>query len=664
MRDCGPGADPETGSLGFNSEAGRPPLGSVTRFLLWQASRQPATLAGGVLFGVIWMLCQALWPYILGRAIDVAVTGIGAALLLWCGLLLVLAIIQSLAGMMRHRMAVSNWLSSSLGIARLIGHHSADTGAAITATTASGEIVATVSSDALRMGEMFDVTARLSGGLVAYLVVALIMLNTSLGLGLAVLIGIPLVGLILSLLIRPLRSRQAAWRQETGLLSTLGADTVVGLRVLRGIGGEREFVDRYVHRSQAVRDGGVQVARVQSWLDGLQVLLPGIFLAFVVWYGAHSVLAGSMSIGQLVTFYGYATFLVLPLRTGVEAVQTFTRGRVSARRVLNVLRIRPAAVDPAETNSPPPPGAQLVDVASGLTVPAGLLTAIVDPDPDAATAVATRLGRFDDSEHRAAPVLWGGVDHTSIPVAAVRDRIVVSDANPHLFGGPLLDGLDVLSGNSRSWESTATGQIRRVSRALQAAAASEIIEALPEGLHEYVPERGRSFSGGQRQRLSLARALLTEAEVLVLIEPTSAVDSHTEAQIAERVQTLRAGQTTVVVSTSPLLLDRADRVVVMNGGKVLGEGRHAELMRRDDEVGALYRSVVARTTSSAEPERGVDLDAAWTGTIDTLWSGAVQTGAIPVIPAPETGTEPSTAAPADEPGAAPAPEHGDRSAGP
>ncbi len=645
-----PAALGKTGCPDFSQQAGSPPLGSVSGFLLWQASRQPATLIGGVAFGVLWMLCQALWPYILGRAVDVATAGVGGALLTWCGILLVLAIVQSLAGMMRHRMAVSNWLSSSLGIARLIGHHSADTGTAITATTASGEIVATVSSDALRMGEMFDVTARLSGGLVAYLVVAFILLNSSLELGLAVLIGIPTVGLILSLLIRPLRARQAAWRQETGLLSTLGADTVVGLRVLRGIGGEREFVDRYARRSQAVRDAGVQVARIQSWLDGLQVLLPGILLAFVVWYGAHSVLVGRISIGQLVSFYGYATFLVLPLRTGVEAVQTFTRGLVAARRVLHVLRIRPAAADPVEPNSPPPPGAQLVDVTSGLTIPAGLLTAIVDPDPDAAAAVATRLGRFDDAEHRDSPVLWGGVDHTSVPVAAVRNRIVVSDASPHLFGGPLLDGLDVLSAGNRNQESTATGRIRRVSRALQAAAASEIIDGLPEGLHEYVPERGRSFSGGQRQRLSLARALLTEAEVLVLIEPTSAVDSHTEAQIAERVQTLRAGQTTVVVSTSPLLLDRADRVVVMKGGKVLGDGRHAELLRREDEVGALYRSVVARSTSSAEPERDADLDAAWTGAIDTLWSGAVETGAIPVIPvipAPESAPQQSAASTAE-----------------
>lgn len=178
-----------------------------------------------------------------------------------------------------------------------------------------------------------------------------------------------------------------------------------------------------------------------------------------------------------------------------------------------------------------------------------------------------------------------------------------------------------------------------MSKALRAASASEIIEALPEGLHEVVAERGRTFSGGQRQRLSLARALLTEAEVLILIEPTSAVDSYTESLIAERVHTLRAGQTTVVVSTSPLILDQADRVVVMKDGRVLGEGTHAGLLRNEEPIGELYRSVVARSTSSAEPNQDTDLKAAWTGAIDTLWSGAVHTGSIPVVPPGANHTE-------------------------
>lgn len=607
----------------------RPPLTSVPRFLLWQASRQPATLLGGVAFGVIWTLCQAVWPFLLGRAIDDGVATQSSAIWMWCLLLLAVALVQAGSGILRHRMAVMNWLRASLGVGKLIGHHSAETGAAITATTASGEIVATVSTDALRLGDMFDVTARLSGGIVAYFVVSAIMLTTSVELGIVVLVGVPTLALLLSLLIRPLQKRQAEWREETGQLTTLGADTVAGLRVLRGIGGETEFVARYAARSQRVRNSGVRVARMQSWLDGLQVLLPGIFLAFIVWYGARLVLAGTISLGELVSFYGYATFLVLPLRTAVEAAQTFARGIVAADRILNVLRIQPGARDAGRPNLAPPRGAELVDLASGVVVKPGFFTGLVDSDPDEAAAVASRLGRFEDSVHGDAPVLWGGIDHTTVPIADIRRRIVVSDANPHLFGGPLLDGLDVKLARNPHYESTQTGRVRAISRALVQASAMETVNALPDGLHETVSERGRSFSGGQRQRLSLARALLADAEVLVLVEPTSALDAHTESQIAASLREARGGRTTVVVSASPLILDRMDSIQVMRNGKVVGTGVHTELLRREDEVGALYRSVVARTTNKAEPVPGEDLEDARTGSINTLWQEAEHTGSIP-----------------------------------
>jgi ABC-type multidrug transport system fused ATPase/permease subunit len=628
--------------------AARPPairpsdrhLSSVTRFLLWQAARQPATLGAGVLFGVIWMLCQAVWPYLLGRAVDEGIDGDAGRLWAWCGALLAVAVVQAVTGMLRHRMAVSNWLRSSLGIARLIGYHSAETGPAITATTSSGEIVATVSTDSLRLGAMFDVTARLGGGVVAFAAVSVIMLNASVPLGLAVVIGVPAVGAVLALLLRPLRSKQAVWREEAGGLTTLGADTVVGLRVLRGIGGEQEFVERYAKQSQRVREAGVGVAKTQSWLDGLQVLLPGVFLVFIVWFGAHLAVDGSITPGQLTAFYGYATFLVLPLRTAVEAAQTFTAGVVSARRVLSVLRTRPAAGDADETAEAPAWGSAIEDVASGVVIEPGRFTAIVDANPDEAAGIATRLGRFDDAVHREAPVLWGGVDHTRVPVRDIRERIVVNDADPHLFGGPLLDGLDTLPIRDEEYTDTATGRLRRVSAALDTAAATETVDALPEGVHERVAERGRTFSGGQRQRLSLARALLTDAEVLVLIEPTSAVDAHTESQIAERLREARDGRTTVVVTASPLLLDRMDTIAVVRGGRVIGTGTHAELLRLEDDLGEQYRAIVSRTISAAEPADGEDLDGVWTGSIDALWTATHPVSAQRPAGAPKTSKKP------------------------
>lgn len=608
-----------------------PPTGSPLRLVLWQAARQPGTLAGGVVFGVMWMLCQVIWPSMLGQAVDAGLAGGLSGILPWCAGLGAIAIAQALFAVLRHRMAVSNWLRSSLGVSRAIGHHSADTGVAIATSTSAGEVASTVANDALRVGEMFDVTARFSGGVVAYAAVGVITMTTSPALGVFVLVGMPVLVAVLTLFVRPLARRQAAWRSEQGELTALAADTVVGLRVLRGIGGEEQFVGRYARRSDELRSRAVHVARLSSWLDALQILLPGLFVATVVWFGARLALAGEITAGELVAFYGYSVFLIVPLRTTVEASQAFARGFVATSRVLDVLRVQRAVSDPRHPAPAPQGSAEIVDAASGAVFAPGRFTALVDEDPDAAASVATRLGRFDDRQHDAAPVLWGGVDHRRLPVSEVRRRIVVNDSTPHIFTGRLRDGLDTQSVRRPHRAPSPSARRELIEQALDAAAAHDAVRALPGGLDEEVPERASVLSGGQRQRLSLARALLTDAEVLVLIEPTSALDANTEAVIAGRLRRARAGRTTVVVTESPLLLARMDVIHVMRDGRVIGTGTHDELMRRDDPAGARYRRVVSRVTNEAEPAADERLDAAWTGAIETLWTHATQTGAIPVV---------------------------------
>lgn len=576
-----------------------PPLGSVSRLVLWQASRQSGTLAGGMVFGVAWMLCQVAWPYLLGRAVDAGLAHGLAGALPWCAALLAAAGVQAVTTPLRHGMAVMNRLRSSLSIARLVGYHAAQTGRAITATTTPGEIVSTVANDALRLGEVFDVSARLSGSAVAYLAVVVLMFRTDPRVGLLVLVGVPVLGAVLALFVPSVQRRGTRWREATGLLAALAADTVAGLRVLRGIGGEDAFVARYTAQSQVARRAAVEVAGPQAWLAGLSVALPGLLVAAVLWSGARLVVTGTLGVGGLVALYGYATFLITPLRTGIEATQTGVRGLIGGRRVLDVLRIVPAVRDVPRPRPAPPPGAELVDVASGLVVEPGRFTAVVDPDPDAAAAVVTRLGRFDDRSRREAPVLWGGVDHRTVPLRDVRRRIVVNDPHPHLFAGRLIDALDV---RAVLLPDAAQDSSRRdrVRAALHVAVAEDAVEALPCGVDGVLTERGRSLSGGQRQRISLARALLTDAEVLVLIQPTSAVDAHTEAQIARRVREARAGRATVVVTESPLLLDRVDVVRVMREGRLVGSGTHRELLARGDDLGALYRAVVAPPSNRAD----------------------------------------------------------------
>ena len=190
--------------------------------------------------------------------------------------------------------------------------------------------------------------------------------------------------------------------------------------------------------------------------------------------------------------------------------------------------------------------------------------------------LADRLGRLVEP----CGVLLGETPLDRLPLEVVRRRILVSEPDPLIFSGTLRSELDPWSRSSDS----------EITDAIEVAAAEDVLIALPAGLDEVVDERGRSFSGGQRQRLVLARALLAHAEILVLVEPTSAVDAHTEARIAKRLREFRAGRTTVIVSTSPLVLDQADVVVYVADGRVQAAGRHRDLLRTSSE----YHDVVTR----------------------------------------------------------------------
>ena len=251
-------------------------------------------------------------------------------------ILLGLGATQAAAGVMRHRCAVSNWLQASFRMAQVVGHHAARTGPAIKKQHSTGEVVATVSNDAMRAGGAFDITARLAGAIVSYFVVAIILLSASVTLGLVVLIGVPMLVLLIGFVIKPLQARQAVQRDEVGKLTALGADTASGLRVLRGIGGEGAFFDRYRRRSQEVRQAGVRVALPQSTLDAAQVFIPGVFVVLVTWLGARFALSGKIDTGDLVAFYGYAAFLVHPAahrgRGRRQAHALVRRSEADARR--------------------------------------------------------------------------------------------------------------------------------------------------------------------------------------------------------------------------------------------------------------------------------------------------------------------------------------------
>jgi len=553
-------------------------------------------LAKSLFGGSVAMLASAAAPLLIGRAIDDGLSsGFGPGLFLWCGAMLLAAGVIVVAGLFNHIWDVENWVRASLSFSQLIGHKASRTGHAITRKLPTGEVVAAVANDALRVGDMFSMFGRFAGGVLAYVVVVVMMLTQHVQLGLVLALGVPVVAVVLGLLVKPLQSRQTTQREATGRLTSLGSDTVSGLRILRGIGGEDVFAGRYARQSQEVRHQGVRVAVLQSVLDGLQVLLPGLLAALVLWLGARAAVRGEITSGQLVTFYGYAAFLAWPVQMATQMLQMVIRAVISSRKILDVLRVSEATPAAATAADAPAPGAELADATSGLVLRPGRVVGLVSADPDVSAAVATRLGRFDDEDEAGTPVRLGGVLLADLDKEALRHRVVVSEATPHLFSGVLGTELDA---RGRATEADLLA-------AMFTADAHDVLDSVPGGLAGELPEKGRSLSGGQRQRVALARALLTEPEILVLVEPTSAVDAHTEARIAERVAQVRRGRTTLVVTASPLVLDHLDEVVLLDAeGRVAASGTHTDLLRRSDADAAAYRAVVGRSMAEDDGTTG------------------------------------------------------------
>lgn len=597
-------------------DPGDPDVRSGPRFLLWLGRNQLKGQLRSMSWGLLHQCSIAGLPPAVGLAVQAVVDRSGSRLAWSGGLIAVLGVLIALGDTMLHRTAVTNWITAAARVQQLLARKTAELGSALTRRVAAGEVVAVSTGDVEKIGWFVEALSRFAAAAAALVLICAGLLLYLPSLGILVTLAVPLLALaVLPLLPRATR-RADLQREKAGKATELASDTVAGLRVLRGIGGEELFLGRYRRASQEVREAAVRSARMWSLISAIQVLLPGVLLISLVVYGAVLARDGRIDVGQLVTVYSAATLLLFPLRHFEEIAMAYSFSRPSAQRAVRVLSLRrtdrPSSVDAA-------PAGDLYDPVTGLMAPAGLFTAVVCGDPDEAgrlaerlgghaqvnadpDAVADRSGRAAESEGgardasdadaaaRSAPsVLLGGVPLDELPLDSARTAVLVQDKDPVLLSGTLRELLDVPSSGRVTAE-----------EALTAAQCGDVLDSLAQAslatdgdpMTTRITERGRSLSGGQRQRLALARSLVTDPEALVLDEPTSAVDSHTEARVAAGIKALRRGRTTVAFASSPLLLDLADRVVLVHRDTVVAVGGHRELLHTDPR----YRAVVTRET--------------------------------------------------------------------
>ncbi|MFG2353618.1 ABC transporter transmembrane domain-containing protein [Streptomyces sp. NPDC048521] len=595
-------------------DPGRPDTRGGWRYLWWLVRCQPGRSAAGALLGSTWMVLLAAQPYMLARAVDDGlVPGRLGVLAGWTAVMFVVGSVNAWLSIMRHRMMTRVRMDANFRTVKVVVGHVVRLGAALPRRAGAGEVVTIGVGDVQTLAQALTVVGPGVGSVVVYVVVAGLLLAVSAPLAAVVLLGVPVIALLTGPLTLRLQGAESEYRERQGILAARIGDLAGGLRVLNGLGGKGLFADAFRQDSQRLRTQGYRVGAVASWVQALGVGLPTLFLAVVTWLAARLAAQDRISVGELVSVYGYVAVLIGPVAFFVQMAYDLNRGVVAARRVVGLLRLDPEP----DTGTLPPPGgpAELHDPASGVRVVPGRLTALAAARPADAAAVVDRLGRYGPTDAD-----WGGVRLDAVPLDAVRGRILVADNEADLFAGPLREVVAA----ERPVDDAALG------RALYAAAAEDVVRGLPDGPDSLVAGQGRSLSGGQRQRLRLVRALQADPEVLLAVEPTSALDAHTEATVAGRLRQAREGRTTVVTSTSPLVLDRADTVVFLVDGKVAASGPHRWLL--DREPG--YRALVARDVGNPEDPESPEDTSGTDGTENTEAAAVTDAG-----PGKATGAE-------------------------
>ncbi|WP_241474265.1 ABC transporter transmembrane domain-containing protein [Mycolicibacterium neoaurum] len=529
-----------------------------------------------------YMVLLTVPPHLTSRAIDSLSDSGPTEFLSYTALLFGTGVLLAVLSALQYRIMTLACADASIRTLRVLTRAVIRLGPVLHRQVGAGELVVIGSADVQQIAAAVMLAGPGVAGVLGYCAIGVVLLGISPVLAAVVLIGVPLMAVLIAPLIGRLQRAEGAYRDHQGRLTARAGDVVAGLRVLCGIGGKRVFAERYRVDSRELRDRGYRVASVTSWIGALALALPVMFVAIVTWLAARLASDGAIGIGEMVAVYGYVAVLAIPVQAILYGIDDIGRYPVLARRLLNVLQLKESVPD-AGTDGWPSGPCELYDLVSGVRVPCSSMVAVVAANREDVIALFDRLARFSDP----AATLDGTTALATIRLAEVREHIMLVDNNAYIFAGSVGS---IVAGykdfdDGRTWN------------ALRIAAAEDVVTRLPNGLRSILPDQATILSGGQRQRLRLARAIYAEPDILLLLEPTSAVDAHTETLIAARLHDARRQQTTVVATTSTILLERADKVIFLPGDGTVEHGSHRSLMANQ----AAYRAMLMRETIDDTP---------------------------------------------------------------
>jgi ATP-binding cassette subfamily B protein len=564
------------------------------RFVRAVIRSQASGVTGAALSGLLWQAGAVAAPLMVKNAIDHGVlTKDPRTLLIWLGALLAVGLLEMSAGAVRHLYAIQNRARSDARVRDAIFAHALRLDASYHDRVGPGELMSRASSDSEHVARMMDSIGHTIGYVLTVFAVAIVLLFLDWQLALIVLIPLPLISFAGWAYSRRYHARTERLQERWGEAATLVEETVSGIRVVKGLGAGGPLAAEFRTRSRSIVDRALDIARLDAVFMPTLEFLPMLGLIAVLWLGGRRVISGDLSLGSFVAFNAYIAMLVWPLRVLGQRVTTLQKALGASARITEVLDAEPQLRDPRHPEALERPvrgDVRLSGVQFGhegghpvldgldLHVAPGESVALVGATGSGKSTVAGLLARLYDPD--AGSVSLDGHDVRQLRIADVRGAVALVFEETFLF-------TDTVRENIRFARPDAGDE--DVERAAELAGAAGFIADLPDGYGTLLGERGFSLSGGQRQRVAIARAILADPAVLVLDDATSAVDATKEHEIRAALTTVMSGRTTLVIAHRPATIALADRVAVLEGGRIVEQGTHAELLRRS----LRYRALLA-----------------------------------------------------------------------